>query len=72
MYSLYQQINSHLQEYKAALTDENVWLTVAGRLGKLLNIVSDKNLCSLISMCLYMCVMCMYVWYGVCVRAHQL
>lgn len=55
MYSLYQQINSHLQEYKAALTDENVWLTVAGRLGKLLNIVSDKNLCSLINVCLYMC-----------------
>lgn len=60
MYSLYQQINSHLQEYKAALTDENVWLTVAGRLGILLNIVSGKNLCALISMCVYMC-MCMCV-----------
>ncbi|XP_050450903.1 protein timeless homolog [Cataglyphis hispanica] len=43
MYSLYQQINSHLQEYKAALTDENVWLTVAGRLGKLLNIDSTER-----------------------------
>ncbi|XP_070151223.1 protein timeless homolog [Polyergus mexicanus] len=43
MYSLYQQINSHLQEYKAALTDENVWLTVAERLGKLLNIDSTER-----------------------------
>lgn len=42
MYSLYQQIVSYLQEYKAALTDENVWLAVAGRLGNLLNIVSGK------------------------------
>lgn len=43
-YSLYQQIVSYLQEYKAALTDENVWVAVAGRLGKLLNIVSGKVL----------------------------
>ncbi|KAM0735754.1 Protein timeless-like protein [Formica fusca] len=43
MYSLYQQINSHLQEYKAALTDENVWLTIAGRLGILLNIDSTER-----------------------------
>lgn len=44
MYSIYQQIISHLQEYKAALTDDNIWLAVAGRLGKLLNIVSRKVL----------------------------
>lgn len=44
MYSLYQQIVSYLQEYKAALTDENVWLAVAGRLGNLLNIVSREVL----------------------------
>ncbi|XP_072751003.1 protein timeless homolog [Anoplolepis gracilipes] len=43
MYSLYQQIISHLQEYKAALTDDNVWLTIAGRLGKLLNIDSVER-----------------------------
>lgn len=43
-YSLYQQIISHLQDYKAALTDDNVWLTIAGRLGGLLKIVSiGKN-----------------------------
>lgn len=41
-YSLYQQLVSYLQEYKAALTDENVWLAIAGRLGNLLNIVSGK------------------------------
>jgi len=44
MYSLYQQIVSYLQEYKAALTDENEWLAVAGRLGNLLNIVSKEVL----------------------------
>ncbi|CAL1677972.1 unnamed protein product [Lasius platythorax] len=43
MYSLYQQINSHLQEYKAALTDDSVWLTVGGRLEKLLNIDSTER-----------------------------
>ncbi|XP_012535516.2 protein timeless homolog isoform X2 [Monomorium pharaonis] len=42
-YSLYQQIVSYLQEYKAALTDENVWLIVAGRLGNLLNIDSTER-----------------------------
>lgn len=41
-YSLYQQIILYLQEYKAALTDESVWLAVVGRLGKLLSIVSSK------------------------------
>lgn len=41
-YSLYQQIILYLQEYKAALTDESVWLAVVGRLGKLLSIVSGK------------------------------
>lgn len=44
MYNLYQQIVSYLQEYKAALTDENVWLAVSKRLGDLLNIVSGKIL----------------------------
>ncbi|XP_029159250.1 protein timeless homolog [Nylanderia fulva] len=43
MYSLYQQINSHLQGYKAALTDDNVWITVGGRLEKLLNIDSTER-----------------------------
>lgn len=43
-YSLYQQIVSYLQEYKAALADENVWLAVASRLGNLLNIVSGEVL----------------------------
>ncbi|XP_071645976.1 protein timeless homolog [Temnothorax longispinosus] len=42
-YSLYQQIVSYLQEYKAALTDENVWVAVAGRLGNLLNIDSTER-----------------------------
>ncbi|XP_012222325.1 protein timeless homolog isoform X1 [Linepithema humile] len=37
-YSLYQQIILYLQEYKAALTDESVWLAVVGRLGTLLSI----------------------------------
>lgn len=40
MYSVYQQIISYLQEYKAALTDDSAWSTVAGRFGTLLNIVS--------------------------------
>ncbi|RLU24932.1 hypothetical protein DMN91_003023 [Ooceraea biroi] len=43
MYSLYQQIISHLQEYKVALTDNNVWLAVSERLGKLLNIDSAER-----------------------------
>jgi len=42
MYSLYQQLVSYLQEYKAALSDENVWLAVAERLGNLLKIVSGE------------------------------
>ncbi|XP_039305903.1 protein timeless homolog isoform X2 [Solenopsis invicta] len=42
-YSLYQQIVSYLQEYKAALADENVWSVVAGRLGNLLNIDSSER-----------------------------
>jgi len=41
MRSFYQQIVTYLQEYKAALTDENVWLAVAGRLGTLFNIVRE-------------------------------
>jgi hypothetical protein len=42
MYSFYQQIISHLQEYKLALTNDNVWFAVSGRLRKLLSIVSDE------------------------------
>lgn len=45
MRSFYQQIVTYLQEYKAALTDENVWLAVAGRLETLFNIVSGEILC---------------------------
>jgi len=47
MYSFYQQIISHLQEYKVALTDDNVWHAVCGRLRKLLSIVSDEIICIL-------------------------
>ncbi|XP_011690831.1 PREDICTED: protein timeless homolog isoform X1 [Wasmannia auropunctata] len=43
MYSLYQQIISYLQEYKAALSDENVWLAIAGRLGDLLSITTIER-----------------------------
>lgn len=42
MYSLYQQIISHLQEYKVALSDDNVWFAVSGRLAKLLSVVRTK------------------------------
>ncbi|KAL0125370.1 hypothetical protein PUN28_004481 [Cardiocondyla obscurior] len=42
-YSLYQQIVLYLQEYKAALTDENVWSAVAGRLANLLNIEGTER-----------------------------
>ncbi|KAG5333965.1 TIM protein, partial [Acromyrmex charruanus] len=43
MRSFYQQIVTYLQEYKAALTDENVWLAVAGRLGTLFNIDNKER-----------------------------
>lgn len=43
MHNFYQQIISYLYEYKAVLTDDSVWLAVAGRLGNLLNIVSETN-----------------------------
>ncbi|KAL6268795.1 hypothetical protein P5V15_001919, partial [Pogonomyrmex californicus] len=42
-YSFYQQLVVYLQEYKAALTDENVWLAIAGRLGNLLNVDSTER-----------------------------
>jgi len=42
MYSLYQQLVSYLQEYKAALSDETVWIAIAERLGNLLKIVSGE------------------------------
>lgn len=41
MYSFYQEIISYLHDYKAALTDDHIWLAVADRLGNLLNIVSE-------------------------------
>lgn len=41
IYSVYQQIVLYLQEYKAALTDDSLWSAVAGRFGKLLEIVSE-------------------------------
>jgi len=47
MYSFYQQIISHLQEYKLALTNDSVWYAVSGRLRKLLSIVSDGIMCIL-------------------------
>ncbi|KAH0946664.1 hypothetical protein HN011_009855, partial [Eciton burchellii] len=43
MYSFYQQIISHLQEYKLALTNDNVWFAVSGRLRKLLSIDSIER-----------------------------
>ncbi|XP_012062583.1 PREDICTED: protein timeless homolog [Atta cephalotes] len=43
MRSFYLQIVTYLQEYKAALTDENVWLAVAGRLGTLFNIDNKER-----------------------------
>lgn len=43
MHNFYQQIISYLHEYKTALTDDHVWLAVAGRLGNLLSIVSEIN-----------------------------
>jgi len=49
MYSLYQQLVSYLQEYKAALSDENVWIAVAERLGNLLKIVSGEIFYVLVS-----------------------
>ncbi|XP_025075247.1 protein timeless homolog [Pogonomyrmex barbatus] len=42
-YSFYQQLVVYLQDYKAALTDENVWLAIAGRLGNLLNVDSTER-----------------------------
>lgn len=39
--TLYQEIVSHLQGYKIALTEEGVWNTVRDHLGKLLSIVSN-------------------------------
>ena len=38
--TLYQEIVSHLQAYKIALADENVWNTVKDHLGNLLSIVN--------------------------------
>lgn len=38
--TLYQEIVSHLQGYKIALTEEKIWITVRDHLGKLLSIVS--------------------------------
>ncbi|XP_032684190.1 protein timeless homolog isoform X2 [Odontomachus brunneus] len=43
MRNFYQQIISYLHEYKAALTDDSVWLAVAGRLGNLLSIDTTER-----------------------------
>lgn len=41
--TLYQEIVSHLQGYKIALTEEKIWITVRDHLGKLLSIDTSER-----------------------------